>query len=126
MNTIVQSAPPTFLPLASTTPCSLCEDPDECATCRKFRCEHFDCGCVSSSFLGEELKAPAMHAISQLMRQNRELLDLSFQGFTVEDEYGCLQFLSGDLSPVFDKTPFLFLTVVLLTRCPSICFNPTR
>jgi hypothetical protein len=39
------------------------------------------------------------------MLRNRDLLSLSFQGFTVEDEFGGLEFLSGDLSPMLEKPP---------------------
>jgi hypothetical protein len=92
----------------------------QCATCRKYSCGScdYDCGCIGHSFLGDKLEAPASRRVSEYMLRNRHLLDLSFQGFTVEDKYGGLEFLSGDLTPILEKPPVVDRIFALKLREP--------
>lgn len=49
----------------------------------------------------------AWRKVSEFMLRNRDLLSLSFRGFTVEEEYGCLEFISVALQPLFQIPPVL-------------------
>jgi hypothetical protein len=81
----------------------------QCRTCNKYLCGLCDCGCLSTVLFGDELQVPAERAISKFMLHNRDFLNLSFQGFTVEDTTGCLEYFSGEktLQSLFEIPPVL-------------------